>query len=97
MPRLLSSIAEIIPPERGPETLNEADASASMIKPPLQRNTVRGGFASLVDVQPGICCAEACDPVNASRRTPAAIDLVVIIEPTLANFGRRTRARSHMS
>jgi hypothetical protein len=77
----LSWIAEIIPPRRDPETLNAADASASMIKPPAQRNTVRDGFVWLVDVQPAICCAEACDPVNASRRTPAAINLDLIIGP----------------
>jgi hypothetical protein len=69
-----------------------------MIKPPLQRKTVRGGFARLVDVQPGICCAEACDPINASRRTPAAINLVVIIGSTLVgNFrGRNGASLTHV-
>jgi hypothetical protein len=50
-----------------------------MIRPPVQRNTVRGGFSWTAGVQPGICWAEACDAINAMRRTPAAINLVAIM------------------
>jgi hypothetical protein len=46
---------EVGPPDRELEILNAANASASMISPPLQRNTVLGGSITTAEVQPGIC------------------------------------------